>query len=666
MIYKRNIFQKAVSLLLTVSLLVPGMGATARAEAPVEPVEKPQLRVVGTLTDGGKYLELGLSIDGKAASFQSAGVLLKYDATKLTPLKWGAIEDESGVPADAKTPVSSATTVETAWNKATVLPTKSKGADDLVGKTAKVVKLSESATSAYLFLSAEAPKGRTLRQLLPVETGTAPEGLPTATASGKPITAIGAADAPADQVVTVRFLVGTTTDAGEGAVERNYTLAELVATIDLVVYDPTSATPDANERALLLASPLTLSTNVNTKLEGLSYIADNTDYTTAGFTTAADVSFLWVAAGQTVDSGKGGSAEDFASVVFYDFDDRMLGSIVVKKGEDATEAIEKFQTEQELDKLHAGYRFGCWIPYSSDTPTTYGTRVQSGNANLLAVDNPMASEVTKQLREPLDKVNFANVTGNLVIKAAYVANEASWLTSNATSRQYTVTPQRFTRYGTAGVVSIIVQIERKNAANEPVPRPAKPALRVAMTANNITTYSLYPLKGADLETVEIVPFGTLTGGVTKLEWAVIDNYGVSNWITAAGTRLNTTTSIYTRGNSSSMQLDGMAQNVLLNASQTYLYSCYIGWISDVCAAHDRNTLNFNDMAEINFIQLRSIGISVTGAGTAVVVREKIYEAWFAKNSADGVNLNNQLMDLTKREITEALGTTANSIFSPGE
>ena len=292
MIHKRSVLQKAVSLLLTFSLLAPTVGITALAE-PAAP-EQPQVRVVGTLTDGGKYLELGLNIDSKTDLFQQAGVLLRYKPDMLSPRKWGEFTDETIGEADIPIPHTQAVG---AWSVAEVLPTKNRGNDDLTGKMAKTVKLSDTAAEAYLFLSAEAPLGRKLVQTHPAATESPPEAL-TVTPSGKPIAYADKAETPTDQAMTARFLVGSKAGGGR------YELRDLAAAVDVVVYD--KANPNADELALLKGSPLVIPDVNAAIIEGSCYMADNSTYASAGVVTPSAVSFLWVATGQTVDSGGGG------------------------------------------------------------------------------------------------------------------------------------------------------------------------------------------------------------------------------------------------------------------------------------------------------------------------------------------------------------------------
>lgn len=369
--------------------------------------------------------------------------------------------------------------------------------------------------------------------------------------------------------------------------------------------------------------------------------------------------------------------EGFIALTLFDWDGQMIGTKVIAKAADragqeqlVSTAFSEIQTQYaDVFTSHKGYDFGCWIPYSSATPTAYGVRAQSGNVNNMAVDDPTASDMTRQLGEPVDKVQPSMVTGDMQLKAAYVADSETLAVADTTARRYTVTPVNYDRYGTAGVVSITVRVTRQNESGQPVPRATSPALRVAMTAGGVTTYSLFTLSGADVEDVEIVPFGTPTGGVTQIVWSVIDTYGVVDWTGGAGSRLNGVTSTYTKGNPVTERLDNSNRQVLKKGERQYLYECYLGWINSLCEQQAPNDTSYASLSTINAAQLRAIGISTTSAaGTTVSaanIRKQIYEAWYAKNYTGG-NRNDTLVDLTKREITDAIGSTANSIFSEGE
>lgn len=372
------------------------------------------------------------------------------------------------------------------------------------------------------------------------------------------------------------------------------------------------------------------------------------------------------------------TTDGFFSITFYDWDGVLLGSKIVVKSNDATEqatlvttAFEEAQKDYATAlSSHPGYDFGCWIPQDSDTPTAYGVRSQSADVDSLSIEGGTV-DMSRQLEKPDDEVKAESIKGTVSIKAAYVADPETLAISDVAARQYTVTPIDYNRYGTAGVLSITVQIERKNASGQPVPRPASPALRVAMTAGGATTYTLYELDGKDTETVEIVPFATTSAGVTAIEWAVIDTYGVSNWAGVSGSRLSADDSKYTRGDNVREVCDGSSRNVLKRGKQQFLYECYLGWINSVCEEQDPKDTTYSSLSAVNGAQLRAFGVGVINSGTGTVVgagdiRKNIYSAWYAKNyNSDGTR-KEVLQDLTKREITDALGTTANSVFSEGE
>ncbi|MCI8336616.1 MAG: hypothetical protein HFI72_05615 [Peptococcaceae bacterium] len=671
----------------------------------------PEVTVVAARVDNGAALELGLRIDSKNDSFQSTGVVLEYDASALKPCGW-ADEVTDELLNKAKVDPTALAEGETMWDHAVPLPTK--GKDIISGKTAFTV-IDSTTNKGYLYLSVEAPTPTNvpvqapaplygLNQVQPSEMGL--EGLQELAAGNGFQSNHGLIDATSavDQVVTVRFALPTETPEPpeEPPVEP---------TPDPEEPDPENPTPNPDETD----EPSTQADETGDGSEGGGGTGEGggeptepgpTDPTdpdnpdtpenpddppaeTAedfmakyGIKVAEDATavnspagrsgtyfyttdtepvdilnwhFLSVKNGISVNSGSGGPPDpsDFAAIVFYDWDNSMLGSVIVPKG-DATQYVSKFQEDKQLEYAHPGYIFGCWIPYESETPTTYGARVSSSNANNMAVDSETEPDASRQLGEPADKADFTDVQGDMVLKAAFVADEAyiaEWEAMGEPGRQYTVTPVDYGRYTTAGVNYIKVEVTRKNAEGKIIPRPAKPALRVRMISGSNTLYSLYDLSGADKEVIELLPYATTTAGIDRVIWEVVDTYGMSNWV-SCGSRVGVSTSTYDKGTTQTVQFDGSNRAVLSRADKTYLYECYLGWINDCCRD--------NTMDQINNSQLRAVGISVTGAGNAAAIRNAILNAWSAKNSDGGER------DLTKREITDALGTTAGSIFAPGE
>lgn len=335
-------------------------------------------------------------------------------------------------------------------------------------------------------------------------------------------------------------------------------------------------------------------------------------------TTPASLAAVW-------QGGSDPDPSDFASIVFYDWDEAtVLGSIVVAKGVDATDEVNKFvQTQMSPNSrdytgnegdpyfvddaafpmtYKKGYSFeGCWLPYESDVPTVYGTRVDAANAGT----------VTKPERPKDSEIDFRNVTENLIVKAAY--NENSELnTTNATNRRYTAEAISYTRFATTQNYGITVQIKRENANGEGVPRIVNPALRItlATTAGNIMM--MIPLDSTDVTTAQVVA----NGAVSRVTWAVIETYNNNNWVGAGGRTANI------NSNAGTMNV----------RDSGFLYLCTLGGINDMLEEYttmaNPTTTVYN---YINNNSLTGIGLTVPSGVTIVRAKDALLAAWADKN-----------------------------------
>lgn len=519
----KNKLKRPLALLL-VCVLLAGVAIPAHAlltETP-DASGSPTVRVISTLTDGGQYLEVGLNIDSKEdGKFQSVGALLKYDPDMLTPVQWDEPATEINVPVSSEAAKT--------WSEAELLPAK--GADELNGKVAAAAK---SEASGFLYLSAESARVKNgFMQPLPTEAGdkTTLPTLSETTTQGLPISAIAKAETPSQQAVVVRFKVNEKppAEAGGDITEAApqpelYSLAELAAALDIV--DPTA------DEATTLSFPLA-------DKSGLTYIADNTSVSSAGQTTPANLEFLWVQEGVTVNSGTGGvaSPENFASIVFYDWDDTVLGSVVVPKG-DATEQVKAFEkslaatddekaalSNEDKTELWAdlpdkpltnkrGYSFeGVWIDYNSETLTHYGSKVQ-GNM----IYKPSTAEE--------GVIDFTNVQSDLLVKACYGANNELYQGGGA-FEYYTT--EIISNERVAGNVFLIqIKVKRENTVDGKVvgvPRLGEPAVRIRMASGDLELPQLVTMPNKDEYIIEAVP-STL---VDNFRYVVIDTYQNRNW-----------------------------------------------------------------------------------------------------------------------------------------
>ncbi len=340
---------------------------------------------------------------------------------------------------------------------------------------------------------------------------------------------------------------------------------------------------------------------------------------------------------------------DFASIVFYDWDETtVLGSIVVAKGVDATEEVNKFvrnlQSPESKDvdsskeaywvddpkypmTYKKGYSFeGCWLPYDSDIPTVYGTRVSALNAN----------QMTTPERPVTEETDFSNVAENLIVKAAY--NENPELSkSSAVNRRYTAQAVGYTRFGTTANYGITIEVRRENARGEGVPRIISPALRVTLATSAGNILMLLPLDSTDVASAQVVA----NASVTQVSWVVVETYGNNNWAGAAVRTANAS-----------------SPNGTMNVKDSgFLYLCTFGGINDMLEEYTL-TGNATVYNYINMGSLTGIGLTTTG-NTLNQAKEKLVAAWKAKNSItiDGevvIKPENERIGLTFDEMNAAL------------
>lgn len=462
-------------------------------------------------------LELRMEVAG-GSNFKSAGAVLRYDATKLKLISWDSAED-------VLTEANRCSDPAIGWSSgAAILPTK--GPDDHSSKQSKGY-LSEDGSEGYLYLAAESMLAQTFAQ---------------------------------DQyVAALRFAyvesAPTPSDGGVTATVGSIVPGE---TIGFVGGGKAFADLTDSEKEILLHSPLGAKmeygeedrASLTTKLWYLSPMAATTSGLAVEHPGKTDnllaypgnVDFEVRETGESVNTGSGpANPDDFASIVLYDWDETLLGSIIVPKGADATELIDAFVKERSASAeqlggqlwyndpglpftYKKGYSLQGWIDYSSDTYTNSGYAVSTGNGNIIEeIPDP----------EPMD---FSNVNDNLIIKAVYKANEdmVPLVTTGALSagRNYTVSLAGYSRFSTTVNYSVKVKVERNNQG-EGVPRTRDLALRVVMTTdNNLSLYSLVTLDNKDEVIAEIVP----NNKIKKISATVIDMGGVSNWVNGTTAR----------------------------------------------------------------------------------------------------------------------------------
>lgn len=486
---------------ILVCAIIFSMPITSFASDPVvqnsNKAEDVKVRVVASNIAADKTLELGIQVETGDTNFRSIGTVVKYDNTILEPITW-----ESG-----DKPTTTAIN-GTSWSTATPLDTK--GQDFLSGKTALAYNGAagtDKAKDTYLFLSAESAT---------------PIKFATQTA-----------------VVTVRFqykdsAVSITNAGMLGPDETN----------------KVSFAPSDVIYKSLARNYVTYHTGAeNYSYKHLSEDANGAVVLTDGIAvdkTLANVSFVAEGNGTTVN--KGGSTPDgMASIVFYDWDDSKLGSIVVQKGEDATQFVEAFAETLKDQTAVNGYSTntafpltnkleyifeGLWLDFGSGIFPCYR---EADDAYYTSAIKP--THIVKPTKDAEGVAKFENMQQNINVKAAYKAGPNI---NGGTDANYSILEPIYNRYGASntsasGSYSLKVTVVRKNAAGYGVEKIANPKVRAIMktdkslTGNQeVSLYSVLSLGKTDVETGEMVPAKT----IANVTYALIDSDGNGNWTTS--------------------------------------------------------------------------------------------------------------------------------------
>lgn len=558
----------ALLISLSTSVLAASLqeGGEGAAEAPV-------VTVAAVGVDKGKYLELGLSVDSRSHSLQSLGAVLGYDPAVLTPVTW-----TDGAPVDL--------TGAGDWDSAKPVPAK--GPDGFSGKTALTYVEEQR---AYLYLSAESPAPDTLKQPLPETTetlegtgntiwrtaaeskmpvdqvvtvrfaltsaeGETPEAaLERAVKSVKLETEAVAKSSPVGDTSGVIWLGGTQGVATPALM--GYVFVESGATVDtglggsgpaLVVNLAGGKVKQEEETAYsaFLEACQNLAAGESVPVPKVTPEKENYEF--AGWTLgefdqekgelityrydpeaekqaeialgdqSAALSALWNA-----------TSDGFVSIVFYDWDDTLLGSITVPKGADATQKVKEFVKERSAtpdqlgDSLYfddpnlpftnkRGYSFdmetyGVWLDYDSETLTHYGSEVQG-----IMLPKPDTAS---------GAVDLTKVEQNLSLKACYGANEELY-----TGGLYNTEILSTERVGNTFVAT--VEAVRENIVDGKtvgVPRLGVPAIRVQVSLGDLTLPLLINVSKKDQLTFQTA----LDSNVEAYSFNVVETYGDSSW-----------------------------------------------------------------------------------------------------------------------------------------
>lgn len=266
----------------------------------------------------------------------------------------------------------------------------------------------------------------------------------------------------------------------------------------------------------------------------------------------------------------------FFPIVFYDWDGvTLLGTKIVPKTANAADQqrlIDEAMEEMAVSQMSAanaeayrsagydpaqgtdaayydkdkplsnkkGYTFGKWIDFDAvdengnEVYTNYGAVVSVSSSGTMAEDLP----------EPAGHVfTAADRTNGITVKAAYRTNASMVpLTENSDYRvrNYVVETESYTRFAGSANYGITVTVRRVNTEGQGVHRVRKLGLRVSMTINGNTVYSLQTLDNADVVTAQVA----VSDKVSVVSIAVVDLCdnlllgGSSNWVTGSAGRSN--------------------------------------------------------------------------------------------------------------------------------
>ena len=330
-------------------------------------------------------------------------------------------------------------------------------------------------------------------------------------------------------------------------------------------------------------------------------------------TTPASLAAVW----QGGDSGPA-DPSDFVTVVCYDWDNTLLGSVTVPKGAEASivegymnDFVRTLQSPESKDvdaskenyfvddakfpmTYKEGYSFSKWLYYSSELPTHWGSATSGANVQL---DIPEPIDVK-------DVVQFGNLQSNITIKACYHENDEVIFTPNRPAdMNYTAYETDLVRVGTSSTYQMTVTVERGKVA-----RLVNPMLEVVMTTSSGQIFSFYKLDTTDISSVTFYP----TASMTRVEYFVVDAYGIASMPSASG----------------KSTADGENQGTF-TGKDGFLWKGTVAMISDSVATNDTSSIT---MATL-FGQA-CLEVPPTGPNLANALRD-MRKAWVTKNSVDG-------------------------------
>lgn len=460
-------------------------------------ITEPVINIIGsTIRDDKEFFELSMKITPGSEGFFSVGMALEYDSSIITPVGWdGTVIDM---------------TDRTDWQNVAAVPAVSP--TEISGKTA-LAYIDIEANKGYLYISSETA--------LPVSA------LPD---EGK--------------ILTIRFKYAGNDD-NEIAANKQKIIDEFEnGTIISLADDETAANSPVGQMVLYRACE-----------DAETEYYYTTEEETEGITTLKKLTsapeFVLIQDADSVNTGGGSDASNFAALVFFDWDEStLLGSMVVDgsmTAEEITEQTNSFAktlmppnmewSEEKASEIttydpkypltsHNGYTFGKWIEYTSEDFTIYGNAI-----------NPTTSDSVVVIDEPANP-DYSKISGGIVLKAAYIANTTMDSYTTTEQKAYTVSNDTapdagyFGRFGTSSNYSLKFKVTRVNGDSNPVFRTRTTALRVVYTIGSAQVYSLINMDNVDEQIVEVAA----PADADNVKAAVIDIGGMSNWASGSAAR----------------------------------------------------------------------------------------------------------------------------------
>ena len=362
-------------------------------------------------------------------------------------------------------------------------------------------------------------------------------------------------------------------------------------------------------------------------------------------TTPASLAAVW----QGGDSGPA-DPSDFVTVVCYDWDNTLLGSVTVPKGAEASivegymnDFVRTLQSPESKDMdaskgsyfvddakfpmtYKRGYSFNCWLPYDSTLPTHCG-RFINGDNRPSPIDDPLETGAAQ---------NFGDLKNNITVKACYKDNDELYYNpSDLVGMQYAV-EQAYSRVGATQTYVITVTVKREHVIDgevRGVPRLAEPRLRAQLTTN-VGVYNFFAIDTSDLAVFSIYP----TASVSKVSCATVDFFGAAVQ-TAAADKSNSVLVNYTDAS---------------NPQAGFSVLGNVGLINEQLAAGDTTYLTPPII----------LGARLTMSSSGFMVdRVSLRTAWEKKNSIDGngeiLKDKSEWQGLTSEEMQIAINTGGN-------